>query len=513
MDLAAYWQFLYQMCFVGLEVLFALVPFLRGFIWTLQANTPPAAGADGAASSRSLWVGLLTAPLSRLRDAWYLAVHRAPESRWGDLQSPERPDRIIVWIHGTWRKAASTAHEPLTQALAAAFPSAAIRLFHWQSRNLDTDRAAASEQLKAELMALAPSALPVTLIGHSHGGTVAASVTAALAGTLDIRAITLATPFISFETPDTPGADLEKLAQSAYSGLVPFHLASLAIGLAAGLLFWWSLDRSLPPIEGLLSAGASHVFASVMVAAFLGVAAGLARNATLDRRAKAFRSSWCGNAIPIDVAHRIVPLRADDDPLLAALSSLSRAAEQRTAASARRSAKAEAVFGSSVSTVTDMVLKCLVFVAALVCLPATFRMFARQVLQTLENDGQTRIAMTLFALAILGLGAVLIWRWPLRLLASLGMYATAILLNLWPRSLLLTAAQARAAGVPVALLLVGAIRISDAPDGGEARPIPTNGALLAVGTSKRHTEMLRLPSVIAAVVAAIQTSSPRSAVA
>lgn len=510
MSLDEFATLLYNTCIIGTEILFFSVPFGLGLAWVIQARAAAPTRRNGIKPTLShslrTFVGVALALLSSVRDRIYARRCDPKGQQFEIVQSPETIKSAIVWIHGTWRDPSAVVHNDLLEGLKREFPTALILAFNWNSRNLQHDRKVASDLLRQELARIEYSDIPISLVGHSHGGSVAASVTSSLAESRNIKAITLATPFVSVDVSGPWVGGSQRSIQSALSSMVPFQLWSVFAGLVAGSLLWNSGLHLLPPVDGLFGLEASDVLASMLVASLVGLSGAYVRNFSLAERIWAVRRNLDELGGVNAGTSELTPLRADDDPLLNTLASVIEAHDRRTAISAFLRRKVNAMYGTHSVAVCDFIFKIAALVVVIYITEPVYLTLAKASLR-FPSESWTRYALVGIVATILTLVAFALWNRPVRVFVSLGVYVASFLLAIAPPNLLLTIAQARAAGLPIDVLLSGAIRINDAPNGLSPVLIQTNGALQGVSVLRRHTEMLRLPEVINRVVEAIRMSN------
>lgn len=508
MELNDFARLLYHICMVGTEILLFSIPVGIGISLVVQAKFSKRTRIKK--NKRNFYQKLLiflSAPITNLsgvRDRIYFKKFDSTTPEFDFVQVPDTTKSVIVWIHGTWKKPAISAHTNLLARLTEEFPNAMIITFNWHSRNQQLDRNVASELLQRELAKSRYSDIPISLIGHSHGGSVAAMVASSLSESRDIKVITLATPFVSMDFAKQEMKDRRRVTQSTLSAIMtPFQLWSVCAGLGAGMFLWLSGVHLLPPIDGLFRQEASDIFVAVIFGALIAVRVGSFRLDALEKRIKAVRTLEEMKGVNTK-AVQLTALRADNDPLLDTMTSVVDSYDDQIARDAFIQKKRDILSSSMVS---DFILKLAAVVMLIYINFLVFPALARASLN-LTSEIWIRITLVAYVAIFLALVAIALWRWPIRLLVLFGMYIMSVLSTFftpYPRDILLTMAQANAAGLPTNALLAGAIRIKDAPSGQTAITIETNGKLKKVCILKRHTEMLRLPEVIDKVIEVLQS--------
>lgn len=150
---------------------------------------------------------------------------------------------LVVAVHGTWApvvkgkphwaRAGTPLHAALTDAIQSACGTAPIwHTFTWSGDNSTTGRLAAIEALTTiagDATMHDPKRL-VVIVGHSHGGNIAAVTAQRLTDRPRLRVVTLATPFLTvLARPDTgPLGDLLTLVPGVALSLAAFLVARVA---------------------------------------------------------------------------------------------------------------------------------------------------------------------------------------------------------------------------------------------------------------------------------------------
>jgi pimeloyl-ACP methyl ester carboxylesterase len=168
----------------------------------------------------------------------------------------------VLLIHGTFARGASWTmpEHAFTRSVAKGLPSASIARLDWSGDNHHGVRLEASNAIVEWLNGL-PIDCPVYLVGHSHGGTVAAmAATKSQRG--GIQVITMSTPFIhaaprnaSLVNPSDRGSGESERGSYVGATLVlaagAFALFAKAFGLE-GLDVIWAISWSLLIVAVLL---------------------------------------------------------------------------------------------------------------------------------------------------------------------------------------------------------------------------------------------------------------------
>ena len=130
---------------------------------------------------------------------WLFRRKPQVESLWQN----ENGDLEIVFIHGTfaYQTQWTNSDSVLATGLKDRFPNSNGHRLMWSGDNFQSARSSAADELLRWLSAASPQR-PVLLIGHSHGGNIAA-MAATHAESADIGVVTLSTPFITV-TPRDP---------------------------------------------------------------------------------------------------------------------------------------------------------------------------------------------------------------------------------------------------------------------------------------------------------------------
>lgn len=178
----------------------------------------------------------------------------------------DAPEPIVIAVHGTWASVAegkaawamagSRMHKAVVEAIGsgAGGVRAAWYAFNWTGDNSAAERGAAVQALAALVQHLTtkhPDRF-VLLIGHSHGGNIAATVAQRFPKAPRVRVVTLATPFLT--VLDRHGTS-NLGEQLLFLPAAAFLLATL---LVTRLALQWPW-----PITALASAGAL-VFGSLL---------------------------------------------------------------------------------------------------------------------------------------------------------------------------------------------------------------------------------------------------------
>ena len=212
-----------------------------------------------AATLIALPILVLVAGVRALARAWSGAARETWDLTRDQLESSVP---LVVAVHGTgapviegephWARAGTPLHRALAAAIQSACGTAPIwHTFTWSGDNSTTGRLAAVEALTTlvnDATTHDPGRL-VVIVGHSHGGNIAAVTAQRLADRPRLRVVTLATPFLTvLARPDTgPLGDLLTLVPGVALSLAAFLVARVAGGWPwswAGLLLAGALLAS-----------------------------------------------------------------------------------------------------------------------------------------------------------------------------------------------------------------------------------------------------------------------------
>lgn len=412
------------------------------------------------------------------------------------VRSVQRPDRVVIWLHGTWKKATFNAHRPLLRMIEERYPDAEIVEFEWSSPNIHFDRKRAADELVALIRRDSKYAgLPLRLIGHSHGGTVAAFAATSLVRDFDVRIITLATPFTNLALWNVGSRARSKAYASATSAQVLLYFPAQVFGLLVAAFFWYT-NISLPPIVALTDTFGSKVITALFAGAFSGLMCARLFSPWFAVRVKRADEHAIALAQETTIPHGSAILRAWDDPLLNAMQAAGRVYEQRLRAGLLvRKFSDEAFGGSMTSQLIDFIIKTALLVGYLKSMKLLYVWMIVAVMNAMPGASFSLIGLAC-AFVLVSPPIALSWIFPLRIVASLGAYIARYVIAIWPTSLVLTIGQARLAGLPSLVLFSGFIRIGDAPEGYRSEIVGGTGTAFDAPLVERHTAMLKEPELM-----------------
>ena len=173
-----------------------------------------------------------------------LRVKELASDRWSRPETLHAPSPLVVAIHGTfaqkgkatWTFPGSRLHTALTEAIRCATGvTPGWYVFNWTGDNSAAGRRSAVEAL-ADVVRQSTEHQPdrfVLLVGHSHGGNIAATVAQRFSDRTGLHVVTMATPFLTV----IQRAGTEELGKllSVYPSAA---LTLVALVVARGVLHW-----------------------------------------------------------------------------------------------------------------------------------------------------------------------------------------------------------------------------------------------------------------------------------
>jgi hypothetical protein len=121
------------------------------------------------------------------------------------------PTQILILVHGAFGKLRTAKKFPNFARALSPYARSHIYFFQWDGANTELARRAAGQTLKDELIRLKEECphVPVTLVGHSHGGNVIVHAVRELPHSWNLHVVTIGTPLLSFDVATDSPAQLQ----------------------------------------------------------------------------------------------------------------------------------------------------------------------------------------------------------------------------------------------------------------------------------------------------------------